>query len=144
MTLNLFTDYALRVLMYAALPGMDRFSLDSVSHDHGISRDHVAKVVQFLVKKGYLATKRGRGGGITLARKPEEITVGAVIRDTEGSAPLIQCFQKQTENCRWGGRCRLQNVLGDALDAFYAVLDRATLAELVENPRELRDAFQAA
>jgi Rrf2 family nitric oxide-sensitive transcriptional repressor len=144
MTLNLFTDYSLRVLMYAALPGNERFSLDDVSSDYGISRDHVAKVVQLLVRKGYLQSQRGRGGGISLARPPEEIGVGAVVRDTEGAQPLLECFHPPTNGCRLIGRCRLQGVLGEALAAFYAVLDRTTLAHIVSNPLALTSALAAA
>lgn len=144
MTLNLFTDYSLRVLMYAALPGNERFSLDVVSHDHGISRDHVAKVVQFLVKAGYLTSQRGRGGGISLARQPEEISVGAVVRESEGASPILQCFEAGASSCRLVGRCRLQGVIGEALAAFYAVLDRTTLAQIVANPTALQRALSPA
>jgi Rrf2 family transcriptional regulator, nitric oxide-sensitive transcriptional repressor len=144
MTLNLFTDYSLRVLMYAALPGNERFSLDEVSSDHGISRDHVAKVVQFLVRNGYLASQRGRGGGISLARLPEEICVGTIVRQTEGANALVECFHPPTNGCRLIGRCRLQSVLGEAMAAFYAVLDRTTLAQIVSNPLALTQALALA
>lgn len=141
MTLNLFTDYSLRVLMYAALPGRERFSLDDVSSDYGISRDHVAKVVQFLVRAGYLSSQRGRGGGISLARSPEDIRVGAVVRETEGVTPILECFSPAMNSCRLAGRCGLQGVIGDALAAFYAVLDATTLAQIVTNRSALNEAL---
>jgi Rrf2 family nitric oxide-sensitive transcriptional repressor len=144
MTLNLFTDYALRVLMYAAVPGHERFSLDEVSSDHGISRDHVAKVVQFLVHSGYLSSQRGRGGGISLACSAEEIKLGTVVRETEGVNPIVECFNRTTNKCRLIGHCRLQGVIGEALAAFYAVLDRTTLAQLVSNPAALQRALSVA
>jgi Rrf2 family nitric oxide-sensitive transcriptional repressor len=137
MTLNLFTDYSLRVLMYAALPGRERFSLDEVSSVYGISRDHVAKVVQRLVHAGYLNSQRGRGGGISLARAASEIRVGDVVRATEGQIPFVECFDQETNHCRLAGRCRLQGVLSEAVGAFRQVLDQYTLADLVAKPSPL-------
>ena len=137
MTLSLFTDYSLRVLMYAALPGRDRFSLDDVSAAYGVSRDHVAKVVQFLVRAGYLSSQRGRGGGIGLGRRPEEISIGAVVRETEGDAPILECFAPRPSRCRLTGCCRLQATIGRAVAAFYAVLEEVTLADVVQQPELL-------
>jgi Rrf2 family transcriptional regulator, nitric oxide-sensitive transcriptional repressor len=137
MTLNLFTDYSLRVLMYAALPDRERFSLDDVSNAYGISRDHVAKVVQRLVHEGYLTSQRGRGGGISLARPATEIRIGDVVRQTEGHSALVECFHPQTNTCRLIGNCRLQGVLKEAMGAFQSVLDSYTLADLVSKPRPL-------
>jgi Rrf2 family nitric oxide-sensitive transcriptional repressor len=143
MTLNLFTDYSLRVLMYAALPGHERFSLDAVSSAYGISRDHVAKVVQYLVRGGYLNSQRGRGGGISIAKPPSEIRVGTIVRETESNTPLLECFHPPTNGCRLIGRCRLQMVMRKALDAFFAELDEVTLADLTGNPQALLKALAA-
>jgi len=142
-TLNLFTDYSLRVLMFAALPGHERFSLDGVSGAYGISRDHVAKVVQNLVRKGYLSSQRGRGGGISLARSAGDIRIGKVVLDCEGGGPLLECFHSPTNTCRLIGRCKLQGVLAKATNAFFAELDRTTLADLVVNPRSISNALAA-
>lgn len=141
MTLNLFSDYSLRVLMFAAMPGHERFSLDDVSSAYGISRDHVAKVVQHLVRMGYLNSQRGRGGGISLDRSADLIRVGEVLRETQGRTALVECFEPATNGCRLSGRCRLQSVLAEALDAFHNVLDRYTLADLVAKPRPLLQAL---
>lgn len=137
MTLNLFTDYSLRVLMYAALPDCERFSLDDVSAAYGISRDHVAKVVQKLVHAGFLTSQRGRGGGIALARPASEIRVGEVVRETAGQSPLVECFHPPTNQCRLIGNCRLHGVLREAMGAFQSVLDGYTLADLVSKPSPL-------
>jgi Rrf2 family nitric oxide-sensitive transcriptional repressor len=137
MTLNLFTDYSLRVLMYAALPGRERFSLDDVSQAYGISRDHVAKVVQRLVHREYLHSKRGRGGGISLARAASEIRVGEIVREMEAHPAILECFHVPTNTCRLAGHCRLQGVVGEALSAFYEVLDRCSVADLVSCPKPI-------
>jgi Rrf2 family nitric oxide-sensitive transcriptional repressor len=134
MTLSLFSDYSLRVLMYAALKA-DNFQLDEVTAAYGISRNHLAKVVHNLSKLGYLATRRGRGGGIELARPAEEVRIGALVRQTEGQAKLVECFDMATNTCRLAGNCNLKAALAEAMRAFYESLDRLTLRDLVKGPR---------
>lgn len=134
MTLSLFSDYSLRVLMYAALKA-GSFQLDEVAADYGISRNHLAKVVHNLSKLGYLATRRGRGGGIELARPAEEVRIGALVRQTEGQAGLVECFDPATNRCRLAAACNLKAALGEAMRAFYDSLDRLTLRDLVTGPR---------
>ena len=82
MHLSLFSDYSLRVLIYAALK-KSAFQLDEVTAAYGISRHHLGKIVHNLSKLGYLHTRRGHGGGIQLARRPEDICIGALVRATE-------------------------------------------------------------
>lgn len=130
MRLSLFTDFSLRVLMFATLKG-GSFSLSEVAEAYGISRHHLVKVVNYLAKLGYLETRRGRGGGIALAMKPEDIRVGMVVRRTEGMPPLVECFDKEHNTCAINGSCRLKGVLAQAVNAFYETLDRHTLRELV-------------
>lgn len=137
MKLNLFSDYSLRTLMYAAL-AEDRFQLDAVTTAYGISRHHVAKVVHQLGKLGYLDTQRGRGGGIRLARPAEDIRIGKLVRDTESQTVLVECFDAATNTCPLNGSCRLKGLLAEALSAFYTSLDRYTLRDLVSGPHRAR------
>jgi Rrf2 family nitric oxide-sensitive transcriptional repressor len=134
MNLSLFSDYSLRVLMYAALKGAS-FQVDEVTDAYGISRHHVAKVVHSLSRLGYLATRRGRGGGIVLGRPAGEIRVGTLVRQTEAQAPLVECFDPATNSCRIAGHCRLKGALAEAMRAFYESLDRLTLEDLVQGPQ---------
>ena len=138
MRLSLFTDYSLRVLMFAALKDGAEFSISEVAGAYGISRHHLVKVVNHLAKLGYLETKRGRNGGISLGRKPEEIRIGMVVRRTESSPVIVECFDPQTNTCPLNGMCRLKGVLGEASLAFYNALDRHTLADLVTGPERQR------
>lgn len=130
MRLSLFTDYSLRVLMFAALKDKS-FSLSEVATAYDISRHHLVKVVNYLAKLGYLETRRGRGGGITLAMRPEDIRVGMVVRRTEGMPPMVECFDKDHNTCAISGACRLNGVFAQALTAFYDTLDSHTLSDLV-------------
>lgn len=135
MQLSLFADYSLRVLIYAAVRPTQRCLTADVAATFGISRHHVVKVVNELQHLGYLVTTRGRDGGFALAAAPHEIGVGDVVRRTEGSLTLVECFDTTTNTCPLSRACGLQGVLREAFDAFLAVLDRHTLADLVAQPR---------
>jgi Rrf2 family transcriptional regulator, nitric oxide-sensitive transcriptional repressor len=133
MRLTQRTDYSLRVLMYcaatqgrAALP-----TVAEIAQAHGISRSHLTKIVMALSASGWLETTRGRGGGLRLLRPAAQIRLGDVVRQTEADFQLVECFDAAGNTCRMGGRCRLQSVLGQAMDACLAVLDGVTLADLV-------------
>lgn len=130
MRLSLFSDYALRVLMFAALKG-ESFSLSEVSASYDISRHHLVKVVNYLARLGYLETRRGRGGGIVLGMKPEDIRIGMVVRRTEDTPHIVECFDSQHNTCVINGCCRLKGALGQAMKAFYETLDQYTLTDLV-------------
>jgi Rrf2 family nitric oxide-sensitive transcriptional repressor len=128
--LTTFSDYALRVLMYAAAAGDRLVTIEETARTYDISRAHLMKVVNILTRTGYIKGVRGRAGGFTLARAPGEINLGAVVRATEPDFELVECFAADNR-CIITKRCRLPNVLNEALNAFVATLDRYTLADLV-------------
>lgn len=131
MQLNQFTNYAIRLLMFCAIRG-DRISRTSeIARAYRISENHLTKVAQQLAHAGYIETIRGRGGGIRLAVAPETITVGEVIRQTEGTLSLVECFDSATNTCPLIDACRFSKALRRALDAFFLVLDGYTLADLI-------------
>ncbi|MGE0338920.1 MAG: Rrf2 family transcriptional regulator [Xanthobacteraceae bacterium] len=135
MRLTKFSDYALRVLMYAAVRKERLITIDEVSKVYGISRAHLMKVVNQLSRAGYLTAVRGRSGGITLAKRPNAVRLGDVVRATEPDFALVECFEMRNE-CVVTARCRLRGVLDEALSAFIRTLDRYTLADLILNPRD--------
>lgn len=134
MQLNVFTDYALRVLIYAAARPGERVRSEEIARAFGVSRHHLVKVVNELQHLGYIDTVRGRAGGFTLARAPERIRLGEVVRQTEGTLAVVECFDPKTNTCPLTHACGLQRALGDAFDGFFAVLDRYSLADLVARP----------
>lgn len=136
MRLTAFTDYCLRVLVYlAATPG-PRPTIAEVAAAFGISRTHLTKVVQHLGHEGWIETTRGRGGGLALAMPAEAISVGWVVRGAEGPAVAASCMDPQAAgDCAIERCCRLKGCLGEAVDAFYAVLDRTTLADVAAHPQ---------
>jgi Rrf2 family nitric oxide-sensitive transcriptional repressor len=138
MRLTLHTDFALRLLMLLALEPDKLHTIEEAARRYRISRNHLMKVVQTLVQQGFVDSQRGRGGGLRLARPAGEINLGAVIRATEDSLALVECFEVGQNACVIAPVCGLRSPLGEALTAFFAVLDRYTLADLVANPIALK------
>lgn len=137
MRLTVFTDYALRVLMYLALDPERRVTIRDVAEAYGISRNHLMKVVNKLSRAGIVESSRGVNGGLWLARPPEEITVGEVVRGTEDDLALVECFRPDNQ-CVITPECELKRVFGSALQAFLDTLDSRTIADLVEPSQRLR------
>jgi Rrf2 family transcriptional regulator, nitric oxide-sensitive transcriptional repressor len=136
MRLTLHTDYALRVLMFAAAKGDGLSTISEIVKRFDISRGHVMKVVNRLGRLGYLETIRGKKGGIRLARDPRRINVGAVVRDMEEELDLLGCLEGEGY-CRIQQCCVLKDALRDATGAFLATLDGYTLEDLVQPGRAL-------
>ena len=132
MRLTQWTDYSLRVLMYCAARGTRTVAVTiaEIAEAHKISRSHLTKIVVQLSNAGLLETTRGRGGGLKLKRPADQIVLGEVVRLTETDFIQVECFDPEHDTCRLSGHCRLQSVLHQALDAYLAVLDGLTLADL--------------
>jgi Rrf2 family nitric oxide-sensitive transcriptional repressor len=143
MRLTVYTDFSLRVLMYVALHPERRPTIAEISASYGISRNHVMKVVYQLGVAGYIETVRGQKGGMRLARPPQEIILGEVVRRTEPDMALVPCFESPSAACVIAPVCTLQQALRSARDAFLAVLDGYSLADLTDNRDALRALFAA-
>ena len=139
MRLTVYTDYSLRVLMYVALHPERRPTIGEIAASYGISKNHVMKVVYQLGLAGYVETVRGQSGGMRLAKPPQDIILGEVVRRTEPDLALVPCFAAAEAACVITPACKLRHVLHEARAAFLAVLDDYSLADLVENREILRD-----
>jgi Rrf2 family nitric oxide-sensitive transcriptional repressor len=135
MRLTDFSDYALRILMYAAVRNDRLITIEETARLYGISRAHLMKIVNHLTRAGYLKAVRGRSGGVALAKPPERICLGDVLRATEPDFALVECFRSDNR-CLITPSCRLRGVLGEAMTAFSATLDRYTLADLMLTPED--------
>jgi len=138
MRLTSFTDYCLRVLMYVAAQPERRATIAEIAAAFAISESHLTKVVHHLGRNGLLTNIRGRGGGVALACPAADINLGAVVRAAEADSALVECFDASTNHCVITPVCDLRRVLVQALDAFYAALDRYTLADITRNRRRLQ------
>lgn len=140
MQLTTFTDYTLRVLISVAANDAERpCTIPAISRQYGISRNHLVKIVHHLSQTGYLTTSRGKGGGIRLAKPPSEIRIGDVIRDAETHFNIVPCFSAAGQgDCAIEPACSLKRVLQEAVQAFLAVTDKYTLADLLRPKRRLQ------
>ncbi|WP_249680555.1 Rrf2 family transcriptional regulator [Roseococcus pinisoli] len=136
MRLTTFTDFSLRMLIHIALKPQGRATIAEVAQAYGISENHLMKVAHLLGQAGYVTTLRGRGGGLVLARPATDITVGEVVRRIEPDLALVPCFAKG--DCVILPACRLKHALHAAREAFLAVLDATTLADIAVPDAELR------
>jgi Rrf2 family transcriptional regulator, nitric oxide-sensitive transcriptional repressor len=130
MKLNLQTDYALRILIYVGTNAETLSTIQEIADAFSISNAHLMKVVHRLGKEGYLDTVRGKYGGMRLNRRPEAIRVGDVVRSIEEDLTIIGCLGQEAF-CRIQGPCVLRRALREATNAFLAVLDKYTLADLL-------------
>jgi len=135
MQLTNFSDFALRVLMYAAARSDRLITVEETAAVYGVSRAHLRKVANTLTRAGFLTAVRGRSGGLKLGKNPEKIRLGDVIRLTEPDFALVECFSA-ADQCIITSRCRLRGVLKEALAAFAGVLDSYTLKDLLLRPRD--------
>ncbi len=133
MRLTYHTDYALRILMYLAVNRGQPTRVSDVAKSYGISRNHLLKVTLRLGRLGYLTTLRGRSGGIALARRPEEINLGEVVRQMEEEFALVECMRLDGGDCAISPECQLNGVIRKALKAFLSVFDDYSLADIARN-----------
>lgn len=144
MRLTMSTDYTLRVLIYLGVhrDGERLARIGDIATAYGISENHLMKVVHHLGIQGYVETVRGNGGGMRLARPPEQINLGDVVRSAGEDLAVVECFQEGNLECSIAPACMLRNVLGRALGAFFEVLDGQTLADLLQPQARLAKLFR--
>ena len=127
--LKLQTDYALRTLLVLAHKDAQA-SVDEVATTCRISKDHLFKVVQQLVRLGYVASKPGRSGGVRLARTAAQIRVAEVVAQFEGRHGVLACVEDPA-CCVMEPGCMLRHMLIDAEQAFYDALGATTIADII-------------
>lgn len=138
MRLTVYTDYSLRLLMYLAVRPDGLATIGEIADAYGISRHHLTKVAHRLGVAGYVETVRGKGGGLRLARPADGIGVGEVVRHAEPDMALVPCFEPVCAPCPIVPACGLRGALYEARQAFFSVLDRYTVADVVARREELR------
>lgn len=132
MRLTRFTDYSLRVLMAVALRPGQRVTIGELAEVLDLPANHLSKVVRFLGQRGWVATSRGKGGGMTLGQPAAAINLGEVVLAAEGPAEPAECFERGgAARCNLAPTCRLHGMLAEAADAFHKVLARHTLQDLM-------------
>jgi Rrf2 family nitric oxide-sensitive transcriptional repressor len=133
-----FTDYSLRTLIYLGARQDALATISEIADKYGISQSHLTKVVHQLANRGYIQTLRGKGGGMRLARLPQLINIGDVVRNMEENINLVECFNAKNQSCPLLPACTLKSVLTEARRNFFDTLDRYTLADLLVNTSSLK------
>jgi len=133
MRLTAMTDYAMRLLMYVGQHPDRLCTINEIAGVYAISEPHLMKITHRLAQKGWIETIRGKHGGMRLAHPPQEINLGAVVRDMENDLALVECFVTGN-NCTLSGTCGLTGILQGALQQFMQHLDRYTLADIIQQP----------
>ena len=128
--LSEYTDYTLRVLIYCATHRDGLVTIAELAEQHGLSKNHLMKVVNDLARQGLIETTRGRGGGLRLLAEPETICIGDVVRASETDFRLVECFDPDTNACTLTPNCRLKHLFDEALQGYFKALDGATLADM--------------
>lgn len=144
MRLTHFTDYTLRVLIYLGVQQREcgLATIGDIAAAYGISENHLMKIVHHLARRGYVETVRGKGGGMRLARAPEQIAIGEVVRGAEEDFALVECLEPGGARCPIVSACSLHGLLSRAVDAFFAVLDNQTLDDLLKPRAQLIRIFR--
>ena len=132
MHITRYTDYSLRVLIYLAAEGDRLATIQEIADSYDISKNHLMKVVHQLNKKGYIETIRGKKGGMRLHMAPQDLNIGILVRETEQDLSIVECFSSKNA-CKITPVCGLKSMFGEALKAFLEVLDRYTLADVIQD-----------
>lgn len=129
--------YALRLMVDLALNNNgENISLKEISARQGISVKYLEQIISMLNRAGYVKSERGSNGGYRLTKKPEEYTVGMILRLTEGSLAPIACVDEDGAGCDRFEQCATFSVWKKLNDAINGVVDNITVADLVLEQKE--------
>jgi Rrf2 family nitric oxide-sensitive transcriptional repressor len=131
MRATLFTEYSFKVLMYLASKGDSLVTVSEIARECLMSKNHLVKVIQNLVRSGFINSVRGKNGGIYLARTPDQINLGDVARQTGMNLDGLDCFDTTGRECPFEIGCKLKNVIRDARLSYMATMDKYTLEHIL-------------
>jgi Rrf2 family protein len=135
------TRYTIRALLHLADHyGEGPVRLSEIAEAQNIPSKFLTVMLSQMIRKGLVASRRGREGGYWLARPPEEISYGDIVRLTRGSLALLPCASRlayeQCRNCVTVEQCRLHRVMLVVRDETARILDGLSLADAIP-PEEL-------
>lgn len=137
MRLSQASDFALRILIHLGHTGTPQ-TVEGLSRTLGLSKSHVMKIVAQLGRAGIIATTRGRGGGLTLRKTPEQVRLGAVVREMEPDLGVVACLQRGPCECVFLPKCALKQAMAQATEAFIDSLEQQTLADMIGQTQHAR------
>lgn len=131
MYLSKFSDYGFRILIYLGNHPDELFTVDELSSTLGLSTHHIKKIIYRLAKNGYIASSKGRNGGIKLGMNPKDINLGKLLEVTEDNLNIVECFSLENNTCNIVKSCRLKPIISEALDAFILKFSEYTLEDIL-------------
>ncbi|MBD0416389.1 iron-responsive transcriptional regulator RirA [Oryzicola mucosus] len=131
MRLTRQTNYAMRILMYCAANEGRLSRIPEIAASYTVSELFLFKILQPLVEHGLVETVRGRNGGVRLKKPADQISLFDVVRVTEESFAMAECFENDATECPLVDSCALNSALREALNAFFAVLAKYSIEDLV-------------
>lgn len=143
MQISKFSDYALRILIHLATHEEGLMSTREIAEMQKLPFNHLAKISQWLTHEGYVASVRGRNGGMSLALPPEAISIGGLLRKSERGTPLVECMKEGGGCCVMTPACGLLPILNEAQEAFFAALDSRTLRDVLDGNRGMKSLIRA-
>jgi len=132
MRLTKQTNYAVRILMYCAANSGTLSRIPEIASAYNLSEAFLFKILKPIADHGFIKSVRGRNGGIRLAKPAEEISLLDIVRITEDNFTMADCFDNGITNCPLVDACTLSSTWNEALSAFFDVLEKYTIADLVE------------
>lgn len=139
MRLTRQTNYAIRILMYCAANDGRLSRIPEIAAAYSVSELFLFKILQPLVQNQLVETVRGRNGGVRLGRSAAEITLFDVVRVTEESFAMAECFEKDATDCPLVDSCSLNEALRKALGAFFEVLEGYSIQDLIAARPHMRN-----
>ena len=139
MRLTQFSNFAVRILMYAGINKGQPSAVPDIARAYGISQNHLNKVAAELCHLGYLQAVRGRSGGVRLGMGASSISIGELLRKTENTSTFVECFEVSSNTCPLRDKCRFRHALQRALEAFFSELDKQTLSDFINDGGDLAE-----
>ena len=128
--------YALRVMIDIAENSGGRFlPLIEIAERQRISEKYLESILVLLTRGKLLEGLRGKGGGYRLTRRPEDYTVGSILRVTEGSLAPVACLKEEGKPCERQSFCKTLPLWQGLNELINGYLDGVTLADLARGPR---------
>ncbi|MFH1683360.1 MAG: Rrf2 family transcriptional regulator [Candidatus Margulisiibacteriota bacterium] len=122
------TDYAIRLLAHLAA-GEAETTSQKLSKELGVPLNHLAKLVQILARRGYLFTRKGKGGGVRLGIDPRKVNLAEIVEVIEGPIMINDCILNK-KNCRFSGKCKARKCLSGVQRKIQEMLEATTISDL--------------
>ena len=130
------TKYGLKALSYLAKQEQNvPILISDISNSENISKKFLENILLTLKKGGILSSKKGRGGGYYLLKKPIDLKIANVIRLLEGPIALVPCVSlnnyERCDDCKSEEHCNINNLMAEVRDSALKILENKTLADFV-------------